>query len=64
MKTLTWKDLEKAAGGTEQEQIYMMNYSSAFGYGTIGTSGNEYARKPLGYGLGEPRYQSNSHALK
>ena len=64
MKTLTWKDLEKAAGGTEQEQTYMMNYSSAFGYGTIGTSGNEYARKPLGYGLGKPRYPSNPHALK
>ena len=58
MKTLTWEDLEKAAGGTVQEQTYMMNC------GTIGTSGNEYARKPLGYGLGEPRYPSNPHALK
>ena len=64
MKTLTWKDLEKATGGTVQEQTYMMNYSSAFDFGTIGTSGNEYARKPLGYGLGEPRYPSNPHALK
>ena len=62
MKTLTWKDLEKVAGGTEQ--TYMMNYSSPFDCGTIGTSGNEYARKPLGYGLGEPRYPSNPHALK
>lgn len=64
MKTLTWEDLEKAAGGTVQEQTYMMNYSSAFDCGSISTGGNEYARKPLGYGLGKPRYPSNPHALK
>ena len=64
MKLLTWDDLEKAAGGKVQEQEYIMNYSEAFDFGTIGTSGNEYTRKPLGFGLGEPRYQSNPHALK
>ena len=64
MTTLTKEMLNEVTGGTVLEQTYMMNYSSAFDCGTIGTSGNEYARKPLGYGLGEPRNPSNPHALK
>ena len=64
MKTLTWEDLEKAAGSTVQEQTYMINSATALYCGTISLGGNKYALKPLRYGLVKPRYPSNPHALK
>lgn len=68
MRTLTTIDLEKISGGAQLHARpgtggRYLERPDIRSNGTI-VSYYDYADKPLGFGLGEPRYQPNPHALK